>query len=132
MPDDTSHPANKHEKEQEEIPLAEPTQSSEVTEQEETQFKAYKAHSAWLQLRTFQRMPLRLGEIRPKTRRTLRGPNRTMYQCPPSSTVLMEDDQQAKRQSIDSISLRPKRKLSARCWHATTCYGIHRSTAVAR
>jgi hypothetical protein len=30
MPDDTSHAANKHEKEQEEIPPAEPTQSSEV------------------------------------------------------------------------------------------------------
>ena len=33
-------------KEQEEITLAELTQSSEATEQEETQFKAYQAHSA--------------------------------------------------------------------------------------
>jgi hypothetical protein len=42
----------------------------------------------------------------------LYGPNCTMFQYPPSGTVLMEDDQEAKPQSIDSTSLRLKRKPS--------------------
>jgi hypothetical protein len=66
--------------------------------------------SAWLQLGTFQRVPLRLGEIRPKTRHMPRGPNRTICQRPPSGTVSMEDVQEVKRQSIDSTLHRLKKR----------------------